>query len=434
MSGTPSRGGRIRSLIANPVTQNALALYGVQIATVLIPVLTLPYLARVLDPAGLGVLAVAQSLSGFLYLALDYGFSFSASRDIAHVRDDRQGVARIVAGVVGAQVLLTALAAAVTAVCILTVPLFRDQPEYALYAFADAVALTFNPLWYFRGIERLRLTSIARLAARIAAAAGLFVIVTDPADGWKVLALQFAFDVVAAVVCLAVMYRGTPFVRPRLGEAWEALRRGATLFVANAAISLYTVANAFVLGLLVPAAQVGFFNGGERISRAVLKLVGPVSDALFPRVAYLLGQGEVERAREIARRTVVWLGLLSLVAGGALAALAPVVVDVLLGPGYEPAVPVMRVLAILIPLLMLSAILGLQWMVPLKLDRVFRRVVLVAGPLNVVLLLVLAPPHGAMGGAVAVVITEAFVTLGLAVELKRRDLLPVGRRRPAAAG
>jgi PST family polysaccharide transporter len=424
-----SRRARIWALVRHPVAQNAFALYWVQIATFVIPIVTLPYLARVLDPAGLGVLAAAQSLSGVLYLGLEYGFGLSAGRDIARNREDRSRVGAIVAGVVGAEAALALLVVAAGAVATLAIPIFREQPEFGALAVADAIALALNPLWYYRGIERMRMAAAARLLARVAAAAGLFVIVNDPADGWKALALQAGFDLVAGVVCLAVMYRHVPLRVPGAERIRGALREGWSLFLYNAAISMYTTANAFLLGIFVPAAQVGYFNGAERVSRAATRFVGPISEALFPRVSHLLGRGEIDSARRIARRSFMWLVSLGVLGGAILAALAPFVVDVLLGPGYESAVPVLQILSILIPLIAASNVLGLQWMVPLELDRPFVKVVLITGPLNIALLAALGPPFGATGGAVAVVVAEAFVTLGLAVALWRRDLLPIGPRR-----
>jgi PST family polysaccharide transporter len=102
--------------------------------------------------------------------------------------------------------------------------------------------------------------------------------------------------------------------------------------------------------------------------------------------------------------------------------LAPFLVHIMLGPGFEPAVPVLRVLALLPILLALSNVFGLQWMLPLGLDRPFNAIILGAGFINLSLAVVLAPHYAQMGMAYAVVFSETFVTLAMYVFLSIKKL------------
>jgi PST family polysaccharide transporter len=117
-------------------------------------------------------------------------------------------------------------------------------------------------------------------------------------------------------------------------------------------------------------------------------------------------------------------------AGGVLLGLvaylgAPFLVRILLGPMFDPTVPVLRVLALLLPLIAVSNVLGIQWMLPLGLDHVFNRIILAAGVLNLSLAYWLAPRFAEMGMAWAVVIAEGFVTLTMYGYLRWRNLDPV---------
>jgi PST family polysaccharide transporter len=102
------------------------------------------------------------------------------------------------------------------------------------------------------------------------------------------------------------------------------------------------------------------------------------------------------------------------------------IISVLLGPGYEPAVVVLRVLAIILPLVALSNVLGIQWMLPLGLDHVFNKIILLAGLINLGLAVLLAPRYGPQGMAWAVVSSEAFVTFGQFIALWQKKLFPFG--------
>ena len=426
---------RAVAVLRHPVAQNAMALSWVQLATFVLPLVTLPYLARMLGPHALGVLVFAQAFSGFVYLLSEYGFGLSSGRDIATRRGEGRGVDDIVAAVQGAKLVLIAVALVLGAAAVVLVPTFRRAPEYLVLAVADAIALGISPLWYFRGLERLRVAAALNLLARLVATVGVLLLVRARGEGWVVLGISAVTDLAASVGCLWLMYRDVRLLRPTWEGARRALGQGWHLFLYNASLVLYTTANAFVLGLLAPAAQVAFFGGAERMSRAATRMVGPVSEALFPRVTYLLAQGARERARFVAGRSLVLLTGLGLLAGAGLAVLAPWIVSLVLGEGYGAAVPVLRVLALLIPLIAASNVLGIQWMIPLGFDRQFTRVILIAGPLNVAMLGTLVPLLQALGAALAVVITEAFVVAGLAFSLFTRRELPLaihGSRRERA--
>ena len=125
-----------------------------------------------------------------------------------------------------------------------------------------------------------------------------------------------------------------------------------------------------------------------------------------------------------APRTTLWLGGGASVAGALLALLAPQVVSLLLGSGYDAAVPVLRLLALLLPIIAVGTVLGIFWALPLGRDRALLVITAAAGVLNVLLVLALVPRHGASGMAGAVVVAELLVSASLAVMYARWRPLP----------
>ena len=118
-----------------------------------------------------------------------------------------------------------------------------------------------------------------------------------------------------------------------------------------------------------------------------------------------------------------FLGTLGMVA---VWAFSPLAVTLLLGPGYEGAVPLMRVLALLLLPIALSNLWGIQWMLAHRLDRPFNFIILLAGVLNLVLALLLVPRFGALGMAWGLVLVECWVTGAILVYLVRQRLFPLG--------
>jgi len=239
-----------------------------------------------------------------------------------------------------------------------------------------------------------------------------------------VLLLQAAAGFLAFGGGWALVRRDAPLRWPGRQATRDALRMGWSMFVFRASAGLYTAGNAFILGLFAPPQVVGYYAGAEKIGRAIVGLLGPAGQALYPRVSRLAGHARTEALR------MVRLGLAAMGTGGVLLGItaflaAPVLVRLLLGPGFEPAVAVLRVLALIPPLAAVSNVLGIQWMLPLGLDRPFTRIVIWAGLLNVALAVWLAPSLGERGMAWAVVAAEAFAAGGMWLYLRIRRLDPL---------
>ncbi len=394
------------------LAHNTLALYGVHAASLLVPLVTIPYLARVLRPEGWGLVVFAQSFAAWLMLLLEYGFSLSATRMVARVRDDEQALTTVVSEVMGAKLLLLAALLVAGAIAAATVPIFGRNPEYLLWAWLFAVAQGLSPSWYFQGIERMTGAALLEMGGKIAATAGIFIWVREMDDGWRVLALQALTSLIWVAVAIYWMYGEVPFRKAGFRASTAMLKRARGLFVFRAGAGVYTQANSFILGLLSTPMAVAYFGGAEKIVRAATGLVQPASQALYPRISQLVVTNPA-RARKLVHLSLLGVGGLGVALGVGILIGAPILVNFLLGPGYERAVPVLQMLALLPPVIALGTVLGIQWALPLGLDRPFYILVLSAGVLNLLLASILAPDLGAMGMAISVILAEALVAFGL---------------------
>src|SRR5829696_3352470 len=329
---------RIGAVMRNSVTQNAVALYASQFLLTIVPLITLPWIARALGAAELGEVVFVQSFGWVLAAIGEYGFRFSGTRAIARVRDDPERLAGTVADIMGAKLLLTGVVTVIALLALVTVSRFREDPVLLLYGWLLGVSQGFDPLWYFAGVERLRLTAAMEAAVRLLTAAAIIALVHDPGQGNVVLAIWACGLALSSFGLIAVMYRAVPLRRPSLHGARAALREGWALFVNSAAITLYTAATVFLLGFVATNPQLAIFGAAERIVRAGLRTLSPVTSAAFPRVTYLLEAGREDRAQRLSTIATGALVAFGAAAGGGLFLLAPFIVDLLLGPGYERSV------------------------------------------------------------------------------------------------
>ena len=415
------------------MVHDAMALYGVQLCRKALPVIIVPFLARTLRPAGWGLVAFMQALGDFLVLAIEFGFSFSGTREIARFRDDPPKCGEIMTGVLSAQVVLATACVLCATVVASLIPILHAHPLLVATGLCYAVAQGFAPIWFFQGQERMKLCAILEVAGKVTGCICIFLFVRSPEDDWKVLGFQALAPGLMSVLGLALAFRTIPWVRPRMRLLKSAFRQGWPMFLLRSGESLYSVSNSFVLGLFVAPVYVGYFAGADRITRAAFGLLLPVRDVLFPRMSHLAACS-MDRARQLARS-----GMVIMTAGGFLLAaaqwvFAPLLIRLLMGPGFEPSVPVMRVEAAYPILVAITCSLGMQWLVPLGYDKLVCRTTLSAGAINLVLATILAPRLAHIGMAWAVISAETFVSVSFLILVSRTNPLWGGGSGTCAEG
>jgi len=148
--------------------------------------------------------------------------------------------------------------------------------------------------------------------------------------------------------------------------------------------------------------------------RSVLNLLQPITLVFMPRVSHLHAK-DPQRAHQEIRKLLFVLGGVGTVFGLSLAVAAPWVVQTMLGPGYEDAIPVLRILALLPPTTAVGTVLGMYWALPFGRERAFLAAVMAAGACNLAMVPMIVPRFGAPGMAVSAVTAEVIVTITLAV-------------------
>lgn len=400
------------ALASGTLFKNASALFVGQAVGLIVPLLTVPYLARVLRPVGWGPVLAAQAFGNWLVLVVEFGFELSGTRAVARARTAPHTMPGVVHGVQSAKALLVVGSLPIVLIGFVAIPALRANPALLWWAFAFAALRGASPLWFFQGIERLQGAVAVDTVARSVAALAVFAVVHGPADGWRVIALQAVFAAVSLAVLTTWLARHVQLRSPNATDGMRTLREGTSIFACRAWSGLYIQGNALILAALAGPAVVAFFGGAERILRAAINMLQPLTQAFLPRVSYLQA-ADPPAARRVIRGSLVGVGLLGAMMGLVAYVAAPMLVRTLLGPGYDAAVPVLRVMSLLPVLVAVNTVLGLYWAVPFGHERSFLVSIIAAGVTNVLLAIVLVPRWGATGMAAAAIAAEIVVLASL---------------------
>jgi PST family polysaccharide transporter len=409
------------------IVESAAALGAVQLISLVLPLIALPYLATRLGADALGRMAFALSIAQIAVTLSDYGFNLSAPRAVALHRDAPQRLADIWCAVTVLRAGFALLGMAAIALAAVVSERIRAEAGLIALAYVMVLGNVLFPQWFFQGLQQLKLVSAIQIGARFAVFGAMFALVKSPRDlAWATF-LQGAGVLLGGLLALPLVLRALRDARlewPGVRQLGLHLKEGWHMFLSTAAVTLYTSGNAFFLGLVAAPSAVGYYHVAEKLVRAVQTLYGPVSGAIYPHVSRLAREPSDALLRFNLKITL-WIGTVAALASMSIYIVAPFAVETVFGAGFAPAVPILRLFAPLPLLTVLSNILGVQTMLALGMEGLFSRVLLVAAVFDAAVFMPAALLAGATGAAGANVAVELFVTAAMAVLLHRRGRNPL---------
>ncbi|RPI09461.1 MAG: hypothetical protein EHM65_09130, partial [Acidobacteriales bacterium] len=322
------------------------SLYTLYAVNYLCPLILIAYLARTLGPQAWGQYVFADACARVVQVLVEYGFHLSGTREVAGHMYRRQERARIVSGVIGAQLALAAGAVAALAILGTWSTPFRNSAPLLPGGALWAVSAAMSPIWYFQGMQRLGRMVAIDLATKLAGLGGILCLVRGPADIWKVLTVQGGFALLSLVLGYWLVFRDVPLVMPRVKLIQQSLRSGRALFLSKAGVLLYTVANPVIASFLVGSREVGYFAVADRICRAAVNSLHPMNQTFYPRIVQLNAISRSLAARFACQAGAAMLAYNSVTSAILFFGAAPLV-RIIVGPQYAASVGLLRILALI---------------------------------------------------------------------------------------
>lgn len=414
------------------VKRNFAVLMLLQLSTYIVPLLTLPWLTRMLSPEGYGRLSFALAFTTYFVTFTNYGFYLTATPQISVHRHDRARRSQIFWTTLYAQWLIAATGFVV--VLLLSSAFDRLAHERALlligYGMVFGAALL--PTWYFQGIEDMRIMGLLIFAGRALSCPAMFLLVRNPGDIYWAMGVNSAVPSISGIAIFIYLYRRheLDFVPPSRREIWAALSDGARVFMATAIADFYASSNTVVLALICGNVAAGYFAAGDKLIRAALAMLSPLKSAAYPHISYLMHQAR-EDAFTFLRKMLTIQGCIVLTMSLTILIGAPLIVRILYGAQFLPTISVLRWMAFVPFMAGMTDVFGVQTMLPLGLKVQFSRVLIASGIFNFSLLTVLASLFGANGAAATVLATETVIVLAMIYTLSLQDITLFKRPRAA---
>lgn len=390
-------------------------------AQMLFPLITFPYISRVLMADGNGKISFAASVASYFMLFASLGIPTYGVRACAQVRDDKEKLSRTVHEIFFINFLMTTVVSVIYFVCVFTVPIFKAEKTLFLINAVNIVLNMFGMNWLFQALEQYDYITIRSLLFKIVSVMLMFLLVHTKED-YVVYASITVFAAVGSNILNFVRVRS--IVESRWMGAYELkrhLKPIGVLFAQSLAVSIYTNLDTVMLGFLKTDVEVGYYNAAIKIKIILLSFVTSLCNVLLPRMTYY---AKKQLHTEFENTTMKALNATMLMAVPLVTffvLFASETINFLAGSGYAGAVLAMQIITVAVIPNGLTGVLGIQVLTALEKEKLVFLSVVVGALTDFILNLFFIPAYGASGAAFATMIAEFAV---LAVQISfTRDLL-----------
>lgn len=378
-----------------------------QIFVLLVPLVTTPYLSRVLGPQGVGINSYTNSIIQYFILAGSIGIGMYGNRQIAFVRDNKEELTKTFYEIFFLRIITIAIAYVFFIVFLLL------TKEYRLYYIAQSISIiaaAFDISWFFMGVENFAVTIFRNLVIKILSLICIFTFVKSFDD----------LFIYIAILSLSLLFGNLtlfPSLKRYVGKVdWKKLNvlkhlaPSIALFIPQVAIQIYLVVNKTMLGSLDSVVAAGYFDQSDRVIRLVLAIVTATGTVMLPHVANAYMRGDVEKTKESLYSSFSFVSALSVPMMFGMIAVTKKFVPLFFSNKFIAIVPLMQVEAIVILIIAWGSAIGVQYLLPTQQNKSYTVSVVLGAVVNIVVNVPLILWLGAFGASIATVCSEMTVS------------------------
>lgn len=404
-------------LLATPaerkvVLGNVLSLSTLQGINYILPLIVMPYLIRVIGPEKFGLLAFAQAFAQYFLILTDYGFSYSATREVSLHRENHKRVSLIFSSVTAVKFVLLLVSFFALALILRFVPRFENDWQVFAFSFGVVVANTLFPVWFYQGIEKMRYISVLNIIGGVICAAGILLLVKEPQDYLYVPLIQ---SLVFTVIGLAGLYLAFAkfrirFVFQSYREIIAELKAGWQIFISILAINAYTNTRIFAVGLLTNNVLTGYYSIAEKIANVIQTFpLASFSQAIYPRLSNIFHKNQ-RRALKLMHKIQDSTIYIALVALPIIFVVAPWIVNIVCGTKYPQATLTLRLLLVAVFFINANAFRVQFLLVSGHMD-LYSKIHVIIALVGLPLIFILIYYFSYLGAAFSTIITELSILL-----------------------
>ncbi|PTN02885.1 PST family polysaccharide transporter [Mangrovibacterium marinum] len=359
---------KIKQALVNHKTliQNFSYLSALQVFNMLIPLITYPYLIRVLGKETYGLIVYAQAIVGYLLILVSFGFNISATKDISVNRHNKEKLNEIVSSVLIIKSVLFVFALAILFVALNFIPQARDSKVLFYLTMWMCLYEVIFPIWYFQGIEQMKYITYITLVSRITFFALIFVLIHEPSDYLFVPIINGVGAIIAGSASLYIIFKihKIKLKKPLLSHLKQYCSDSFYLFLSTSSIQIVLNANKIIIGTFLGLKEVAYYDLGQKILNLLKVPLAIVTQVLFPHISKT-------KDINLLNRLIIFTTIFTTISYFSLWIFSPYAVTIFAGSDMLEAVSIVRILCISFVLVGISQYLGSMRLIPYGYNKLY---------------------------------------------------------------
>lgn len=395
---------------SNPsIKKNYMYSMAYQLLIMILPLITAPYLSRVVGAEGTGIYSYTYAIAQyFVYFAM-LGISNYGNRSIAKVRDDKMLRDYTFSSIYQLQIFTSLLVIIVYLFyCFICV---RENRNIALLQSFFVISAIFDISWLFFGMENFKVTVTRQILVKIGSAICIFMFIKSPADLWKY-TLILSFGVLISQIYLFInvkTYVSFSFVS--IKKSFFHLKSVLVLFIPIIATSIYRVMDKVMTGALSNMAEVGYYENADKLITTCLGVVGSLGAVMLPKMTNLVAKGDIKKQQEYLLKSIEVTMFIAFAISFGIYSVADMFVPFFYGTTFLPSITITKILSISVPFISWANVVRMQYLIPNEKDKIYVSSIVIGAISNVIINYALIPKFQANGAAIGTLCAEAIVML-----------------------
>lgn len=392
----------------NSVKRNYIYNLLYQILTIIIPLITTPYLSRVLGAENIGIYSFTISITTYFILFGSLGVAIYGQREIAYVQNDIRKRSKIFFEITFMRCITLGVSLFIFYIT------FCLKGQYSIYykiLILEIIANAIDISWYFQGLEEFKKTVIRNIIVKLISVICIFLFVKESVDLNNYFIIYVLSTLLGNLSLWMYLPKFVQKVKIKELNLFRHVKPTIMLFIPQVATQIYTVLDKTMIGVIVSnKAEVGYYEQAQKIVKLLMTLATSLGTVMMPRIAATFASGNHEKVREYMNKSFHFILLLAFPLMFGIISVSSSFVPIFYGKGYDKVIPLLCVISPIIVLIGLSNITGTQYLLPTKKQNQYTLSVVVGAIVNFILNLILIKYFASIGASIATVIAELTVT------------------------
>ena len=383
-----------------------------QLINYVVPVITVPFIVRIIGPEKFGVISIAHALIYYIWIIVDYGYSISGVQLISQAQDDKSKCSQIVKNIFVIQILIQFLCFfALYFGLNLYEPLLKYKPVIFSY-FLLIPANILLAAWFYTGIERVKYISVLSFFSRLIYIVLIFSLIRSQDDYILIPIFYSGSMLFGGLISLFIILRKfqLQFGKSITYTIISFLRRDKSIFFSTIFMNLYRNSNILILSFFTNEASVGIYSAGERIIKAIQAAFAPITQAFYPYISRITVVSKTN-SRKIIKYMLIFMSLISGSVAALLLIFSGAINDIAFGENFNNTSIIIRITSPVILFGVINYIVGIIFMTNYSLKNEFTYSVTIIGVVNIFICSTLSHFYKEIGSAISFLIAEVLLLI-----------------------